>query len=275
VPELIDIATILIGHLVSSVQLYKNDMAPPKWLDEQVVEHKFDYIQIEEYRTDSIWTRLSWIGLHFKALIVVLRISADIAALIFLFWGGKSVLGSGDAVISPEITKWLYLFLLLAAIAFNAVQIKKARAVIRTHEISLSYITYGAYWTYSTSNYAYFCLFKKIDQMKRWSDRIALFVFFMLRQWLRIIVVDSPRNIINILTLIDVYQKTHSVNPADYPWLAYGALVLIALSTGIFLLNATKFFLAMLSYLPLVCIVRGNLKEYCRHKIDKRYAAYI
>jgi hypothetical protein len=52
----------------------------------------------------------------------------------------------------------------------------------------------------------------------------------------------------------------------------------LAMSTGvkaftliIFIATSLQFLLALFLYIPLLMRIRGNLKEYCAHKIDKRY----
>jgi hypothetical protein len=44
---------------------------------------------------------------------------------------------------------------------------------------------------------------------------------------------------------------------------------------GLFITTAIKLLIAAIAYIPLVCRIRGNLKEYCAHKIDKRYTSAV
>lgn len=61
-------------------------------------------------------------------------------------------------------------------------------------------------------------------------------------------------------------------------WDTYGkdwpqrvALVLMCFTCILWILSALSILLAVLLYFPILCQIQGNLKEYCCHKIDKRY----
>lgn len=100
------------------------------------------------------------------------------------------------------------------------------------------------------------------------------FLFFLLG-WKRILFAEAPRYAINAITLNSIIKTNITKD-----WLnlnAYGqsmverlAMALIAFTLLSFLISATKLAIAFLLYIPLLFHIRGNLKEYCCHKIDKR-----
>jgi uncharacterized membrane protein len=47
--------------------------------------------------------------------------------------------------------------------------------------------------------------------------------------------------------------------------------VILLLTFGFWALRMLSLLAAFFVYIPLLCEIRGNLKEYCVHKIDKRY----
>lgn len=86
---------------------------------------------------------------------------------------------------------------------------------------------------------------------------------------------ETPRNAINIYTLARIAMNARSINPAK--WLTESilydtALVIIMISTAIFFVSILSSFIAIWIYFPLICSIKGNLKEYICHKIDKRIA---
>lgn len=52
-------------------------------------------------------------------------------------------------------------------------------------------------------------------------------------------------------------------------------LLLVALAVLIYLFSAFSHLIAVIIYIPMICEIRGNLKEYCCHKVDKRIAQLI
>ncbi|KAG9284471.1 hypothetical protein G9A89_014075 [Geosiphon pyriformis] len=110
------------------------------------------------------------------------------------------------------------------------------------------------------------------NSKKRW-DRIAFFVFFTFKGWKRLMFAEAPRQAINAFTLYSILQsKKFSLNYNSYGdnLVQRVAMFLMAFTLGIFVISASLLAFAFLLYLPLLCHIRGNLKEYCCHKIDKR-----
>jgi hypothetical protein len=91
---------------------------------------------------------------------------------------------------------------------------------------------------------------------------------------------DGPRQTINALTLYSFYLAKSS-EPG--PWWQISKyiqwdqtdmvtdilLVSIAFTVLIFIGSLLLLMIAAILYIPLLCYIRGNLKEYCCHKVDK------
>ena len=89
---------------------------------------------------------------------------------------------------------------------------------------------------------------------------------------------DGPRQSINALTLYAVYQSKKSNKGEWYDLTKYfrgntliaSALTLSTLFTVLIFVGSLLLLIAAaLLYVPLLCHIRGNLKEYCCHKVDK------
>lgn len=89
---------------------------------------------------------------------------------------------------------------------------------------------------------------------------------------------DGPRQSINALTLYAVYlSKKNNRGPWYDPTKYFRGNTVIAtaltlstlLTVLIFAGSLLLLIVAALLYMPLLCHIRGNLKEYCCHKVDK------
>jgi hypothetical protein len=104
-------------------------------------------------------------------------------------------------------------------------------------------------------------------------DFLFFLTFFL--GWKRILFAEAPRQFINAITL---YSLTKTNITKDWMNLsAYGhntierlTMALMAFTLLSFVFSATKLAIAFILYIPLLFHIRGNLKEYCCHKIDKR-----
>src|ERR1700710_2922265 len=69
----------------------------PKWKREQVSDHKFDYIDIEEFYDPNCWTKTKYMGIFFSVIKSTLTYLADlwtagillISVVSSLYWPGQ------------------------------------------------------------------------------------------------------------------------------------------------------------------------------------------
>ena len=130
---------------------------------------------------------------------------------------------------------------------------------------------------YSVKSYKYYCLFRKIDKQL---DPIPFFVFFTLKGWKRLLLAEAPRQIINIVTLVAMVPHWIQIergavkldNQALGKDIAQQIMTgTMAFSIVVFSISFLLVCIAAILYIPLLCHIQGNLKEYCCHKVDKRY----
>lgn len=89
---------------------------------------------------------------------------------------------------------------------------------------------------------------------------------------------EAPRQVINIVTLKTIIPKWIQINNGliiSNDGLGKNTVQRIMTGTMIFstVIFAISFILlcaAAIIYIPVLCHIRGNLKEYCCHKVDKR-----
>jgi hypothetical protein len=130
----------------------------------------------------------------------------------------------------------------------------------------------------AAGSYDHFCFFDHIRESSEGRDSIAFFVFFGFKSWKRVLLSDGPRQSINALTLYAVYQSKKNNAGEWFDLTKYfrgntiiaSALTLSTLLTVLIFAGSLLLLIAAaLLYIPLLCHIRGNLKEYCCHKVDK------
>lgn len=87
---------------------------------------------------------------------------------------------------------------------------------------------------------------------------------------------DGPRQVINGIVLTTVVRanfKDYGFEFWTYPYPAMNlvTMAMMAFTLSLWLVSILLMFVAVCLYIPLVIQIQGNLKEFCCHKIDKRY----
>jgi hypothetical protein len=155
--------------------------------------------------------------------------------------------------------------------------------------ISLSWriLTAANRWYSVRGGYAYYCLFDRLGDCRHAWDSIAFFVFFSFKGipsqspgltigWKRLILAEGPRQVLNAITLYSVAKDqdfSFDVHRYQQHYSTVQGVVMsfMLLTVAIWALSFIRLLVAAILYWPLLCChIRGNLKEYCCHKVDKR-----
>lgn len=96
--------------------------------------------------------------------------------------------------------------------------------------------------------------------------------------WKKILLAEAPRQVINIVTLKTILPKWIQIDNGVYiNQYGLGKTTVQQIMTGtmvfsvvIFAVSFVLICIAAIVYIPLLCHIQGNLKEYCCHKVDKR-----
>ncbi|RHZ75309.1 hypothetical protein Glove_216g112 [Diversispora epigaea] len=244
-----------------------------KWKKEavHVQDHKFDFVDVHEFEKSDCLHKMKYSFIFFIVLKSVLVYIADLwtacALLLTDKWGNAI-----NPAISFSISKWIFVGSIVISYILLFWEIKKARAIVISGDISFAFTNMIAYRYYTLTSYAHWCFFSAIRERQKGVDKIAFFVYFAFKGWKRLLLCDGPRQVINFITIISFLQiRKFSTNPKDYGSLyAKSALGIMAFTVSIFFVSVCLLLFAFILYLPLLCHVQGNLKEYCCHKIDKR-----
>ncbi|KAI7897966.1 uncharacterized protein BX663DRAFT_526612 [Cokeromyces recurvatus] len=249
----------------------------PKWKREVVKDHKFDFVDINEFYDPSCTARTSYIYMFFLILKGFLVYVADLWTAISLLVIGNSSINA-DASIPPDVAKWIFLGAIMISFILLFWDIRKARNIIASRDISYAFFSVIANRWYSTKSFKYFCLFRKINNSRKSIDSIAFFVFFTLKSWKKILLAEAPRQVINVVTLKTIIPKwihisngvlinNDGLGKNTIQRIMTGTMVF---STAIFAISFILLCAAAIIYIPVLCHIQGNLKEYCCHKVDKR-----
>lgn len=211
--------------------------------------------------------------------------------------------------ISPTASKWIYVGCIALSFLLLALDIRKARLVIASRDISYALTSITAYRYYSIKSYPHYCLFDKIQASKKTTDDFAFFVFFTLKGWKRLLFAEGPRQVVAIITVETILYNVWTTNGTYCNFLMnsmtlykipnlktnvslfpgtqafqfktklsdYGLttttqmqLILMTFTSLLWVFSMILMFIAAIIYVPLLCHIKGNLKEYVCHKIDKR-----
>ncbi|TRM67960.1 hypothetical protein BD626DRAFT_394366 [Schizophyllum amplum] len=264
----------------------------PKWKREQVPDHKFDFVDTREFTDNGFVMRMKYLWLYIICLKDFLVYVSDIFSAITMLttesWSNEifNSCGNLDGCVNIpfSIGKWIFVGCIIFSFLLLGYESRKAKKIVASRDISYAFTNVMANHYYSLRSYDCFCFFDHISNSTKTSDDFAFFVFFTFKSWKRVLLADGPRQTINALTLYAVWLVKHNNDGDWYDVTKYfddnspstSALMVTTFFTvtvfagSLFLLIA-----AGVCYVPLLCHIRGNLKEYCCHKVDKRIAVVI
>lgn len=264
-----------------------------KWKREVVADHKFDFIDTREFTDNGFVMRMKYLWLYIivlkSFLVYILDIFSAVTMLSTEAWSNeifnqcKDV--DGCIFIPFKTGRWLFVGCIIFSFLLLAYESRKAKKIIASRDISYAFTNVMANHYYSLRSYDHFCFFDHISNSTKTSDDFAFFVFFAFKSWKQVLLADAPRQTINALTLYAIYLVKRD-NPGKWydigKWFAHNKSLSTSLLTVTTFLTVLVFagsllllIAAGICYIPLLCRIQGNLKEYCCHKVDKRIEAVI
>ncbi|KAI8808054.1 hypothetical protein BJ742DRAFT_772378 [Cladochytrium replicatum] len=199
------------------------------------------------------------------------------------FWSNR--------ILPYEYRPYIQLVSVLMSFLFLILDWRKALKVIQSRGVSVAFTSNIANRFYSLRSYAHFCLFAEIRSSRKALEVVAFSVFFLLKGWKRLLLAELPRQAINFLSLIDVVdiQRKQSKFGTTTPnvrlmiesagdlftsptvvmtqKIYYGLQIV---TVAIWSVSFSLLLFAMILWIPLAMQIRGNLKEYIVHIVDKR-----
>jgi hypothetical protein len=265
----------------------------PAWKREIVPDHKFDFVDTREFTDNGFSMRMKYLWVYILVLKSFLVYVSDIFTAVTMLstdsWSNNIFQNckqqqSGCVAIPFSIGKWLFVGCIIFSFLLLAYEGRKSKRIIASRDISYAFTNVMANNYYSLRSYDHFCFFDHIQQSTKKSDDFAFFVFFTFKSWKRLFFADGPRQVINALTLFAIYLAKKNDRTPWFNFKKYfigNNLITTALTIStlftvvIFAGSMLLLIIAGICYVPLLCYIKGNLKEYCCHKVDKRISAII
>ncbi|QRV72529.1 vacuolar membrane protein [Ceratobasidium sp. AG-Ba] len=259
----------------------------PQWKREEVQDHKFDFIDTRDYHSKNFGIRVRYIWVYVLVVKAFLVYMSDIFTATTMLsstgWTNQIYSKCGDncAVdIQFDVAKWIFVGCIIFSFLLLAYEAYKAKKIIASRDISYAFTNVMANTYYSLRSYDHFCFFCQIENSTKKKDDFAFFIFFTFKGWKRLLLADGPRQSINALILYSFWQaEDQSWDPEDYintkDLLTSGLFLSMMFTVLVFLGSVLLLIVAAVCYVPLLCYIQGNLKEYCCHKVDKRIAELI
>ncbi|KZW04457.1 hypothetical protein EXIGLDRAFT_600125 [Exidia glandulosa HHB12029] len=263
----------------------------PKWKREVIPDHKFDFVDVRDFHTKSIGVRLRYFWLYILIIKSFLVYLSDIFTAITMLssnqWSNQifdscpPTEENGCVFIPFETAKYLFLSCIGFSLLLLAYEARKSKKILASRDISYAFTNVMANNYYSLRSYDHFCFFCHINDSTKTLDNFAFFVFFTFKEWKRLLLADGPRQAINGLTLYSIYLSKEKDGPWDkfskYSDNYVTTLLLISTLFTVIIFAGSLLILivAAVCYIPLLCYIRGNLKEFCCHKVDKRISEIV
>jgi len=245
--------------------------------ERQVDNNLFDYIDVDLFknkRAGTIWNYLVMIFLLILSIIFYcVDIYTCIKLLAFNEWSSQV-----KPYLSFKISKWLFAACIICSLVLLIYESVRGIRVFRTRNISLIYTNHFAKTAKSLQSYKYFCVLNEINPTKGF-DKMAFYTYFTFHQSKKLILADSPRQVINALTLYSVFNvqygfwetiKKISVDSQNEAVILYTMTV----SFAIWLFFIFQFFFALVFAVPVFHRVLHTLKfkalrQYVCVKVDR------
>jgi len=263
----------------------------PAWKRQVVTDHKFDFVDTREFTDNGFIMRMKYLWVYLVVLKSFLVYVSDIFSATTMLttnnWSNEIFTQcqkqDGCFFIPFSVGKWLFVGCIIFSFLLLAYEARKSKKIIASRDISYAFTNVMANHYYSLRSYDHFCFFDHISNSTKKKDEFAFFIFFTFKSWKRLLLADGPRQTINALTLYSIYLAKKN----DGPWydapkyfrgnsLSTSALTATTFFTFvIFVGSALLLIIAGICYIPLLCYIQGNLKEYVCHKVDKRIAEVI
>lgn len=245
--------------------------------ERQVDNNLFDYIDVDQFknnRVGTVWNYLVMIFLLFLAIVFYcIDIYTCIKLLAFNEWSSEV-----KPYLSFKISKWLFAACIICSVVLLIYESIRGFRVFKTRNISLIYTNTFAKNAKSLQGYKYFCVLNEINPSSGF-EKMAFYTYFTFHGSKKLLLADSPRQIINALTLYSVLNikngfldtiKAISENSRNE------AIILSTMTASfvIWLFFIFQFFFAVVFAIPVYYRVLHTLqfqtlRQYVCIKVDK------
>ncbi|KAL5615086.1 uncharacterized protein BROUX77_000923 [Berkeleyomyces rouxiae] len=257
-------------------------------------EQKWEYITLSDFKAKGCLTLFAYGYLWFSLLISVAVYAVDTFTAVNLL-----VLNNWTSQIKPDIdlnvAKWVFSICIILSFINLAFEHFRAWRVMARGNIAECYLDNLAARLESTRfgkgrGYRRFLVFAELTKSKKGVEYVALFTYFSLQAWIRVLICSGPRQVINVFTIKALYVADLNPGAADVEGSLVGffenlstlatedyqkALVLAGMCFTLVVWAFSLLFLVMAIFAYVFFLwhwiprADGGLAGYCERKVNK------
>lgn len=179
-------------------------------------DQKWDHIQLSDFRSKGCGTPFAYGYLWFLLIIsvVVYAVDSFIAVQLLAFDRWSSTIDPG---IPFKVSKWIFSICIILSFVNLGYEAIIAYRIIRRGNVAESYldplaVRWQSIRVGSGQGWRRFLVFAELTKSKKGAEYIAIFTYFSLKAWIRVLVCSGPRQVVNAFTLKSVYEAKLSVS---------------------------------------------------------------
>ncbi|RCK65391.1 hypothetical protein Cantr_01177 [Candida viswanathii] len=233
----------------------------------------FDVINVSNFRnykcSTLFWYLYMWTLVFLSFALLATDIYSCLNILVFHRWATDNY-----KPYAYSVAKWIFTGCIIFQFVLLFYHWMWAIHIMRTKNIALVYLNSIAKKVYSIRRYDYFCLLNNINE-GNFFDWCCFLTYYELDNALQILVADTPRQVINVLTLRyyatggelnnNILQNIEDIAKTNL----YLSIILsfMCLSVFIYAIFLFRFLFGMICYIPLKVQLKGDnynsFKDYC------------
>ncbi|CDK27042.1 unnamed protein product [Kuraishia capsulata CBS 1993] len=255
-----------------------------KWLTN---EYTFDNVDANKFRNSRLSTLLNYLFMLLGIALKIIGMAADIYTLVTFGLKGESENASKLAYI-PAVA-YSAVFIGCIGISFIILIFRwiQGYKIYQTGQIALSYFYAVPRNFFSLKKFSYFCVFNEVSSGS-FFNWFTFLTYFALKDWLNLLVADSPRQLLNGYTIFTTITNNRSTSNIIAVIKAIATedvrqaviLSLMTLSFVIWLIFIVRFIICLCCVLPLRSEIHKlgfshGLKAFCCVTINSEVASMV
>ncbi|KAJ8115048.1 hypothetical protein ONZ43_g4758 [Nemania bipapillata] len=182
-------------------------------------EQKWDAICLQDFKTKSVFTYMAYGYLYFSILLSLAVYGVDIfTAINLLAFNQWSSSIEPTQLLNFDQTKWIFAGTIIASFVNLIFEHFRAWRVRKRGSVAECYLDNLAVRLESTRfgegrGWRRFLVFAELTKSRKGAEYVALFSYFSLQSWIRVLVCSGPRQVVNALTLYGIYRL--NLTPTD------------------------------------------------------------
>ncbi|KAI0450932.1 hypothetical protein F5B21DRAFT_517088 [Xylaria acuta] len=182
-------------------------------------EQQWDAISLRDFKSSSVFAYLAYGYLYFSITLSLAVYGVDIfTAINLLAFNQWSSSIEPTQLLTFDQTKWIFAGTIIASFVNLIFEHLRAWRVMKRGSVAECYLDNLAVRLESIrlgngQGWRRFLVFAELTKSRKGAEYVALFSYFSLQSWIRVLVCSAPRQVVNALTLYGVY--TLNLTPTD------------------------------------------------------------